>query len=109
MVRAFKPKKYYIELPRASQKLSQAEPSFWKHGACETNFEPSLGSTQPYLEPYFIGWQKMGDFFNIFPSKLNLEPTEPPVCPKKPNLGPTEPQTRIDPTLLHRECGTRFF
>ena len=48
MVRAFEPKKYYIEHSRASKKSSQAEPSFWKHPAREPNFEPSLGSTQPY-------------------------------------------------------------
>ena len=48
MVRAFEPKKYYIEHSRASKKSSQAEPSFWKHVAHEPNFEPSLGSTQPY-------------------------------------------------------------
>ena len=32
----------------------------------------------------------MGVFFNVFLSKPNLEPTEPPVCPQKPNLEPTE-------------------
>ncbi len=33
----------------------------------------------------------MGDFLTVFSSKLNLEPTEPLVCPQKPNLKPTEP------------------
>ena len=50
MVRAFEPKKYYIEHSRASKKSSWAKPSFWKHPAREPNFEPSLGSTQPYLK-----------------------------------------------------------
>ena len=36
--------------------------------------------------------RKTGDFFEVFPSKPNLEPTEPLVGPQKPNLEPTEPQ-----------------
>ena len=42
----------------------------------------------------------MGDFLSVFPSKLNLEPTEPLVCPQKPNLKPTEPpktKTNLEP------------
>ena len=33
----------------------------------------------------------MGDFLKVFPSKPNLEPTEPLVCPQKPNLEPAKP------------------
>ena len=40
----------------------------------------------------------MGDFFEVFPSKPNLEPTEPLVCPQKPNLEPTEPP-KTEPNL----------
>ena len=58
----------------------------------------NLLKTEPNLEPYLIGWQKMGDFFEVFPSKPNLEPTEPLVCPQKPNLEPTEPP-KTEPNL----------
>ena len=40
----------------------------------------------------------MGDFLEVFPSKPNLEPTEPLVCPQKPNLEPTEPP-KTEPNL----------
>ena len=40
----------------------------------------------------------MGDFWKVFPSKPNLEPTEPLVCPQKPNLEPTEPP-KTEPNL----------
>ena len=33
----------------------------------------------------------MGDFSKVFPSKPNLEPTEPLGCPQKLNLKPTKP------------------
>ena len=40
----------------------------------------------------------MGDFLKVFPSKPNLEPTEPLVFPQKPNLKPTEP-LKTEPNL----------
>ena len=40
----------------------------------------------------------MSDFLKVFPSKPNLEPTEPLVCPQKPNLEPTEPP-KTEPNL----------
>ena len=47
MVRAIKPKNItssFLEIPK---KLSQAEPSLWKHVAREPNFKLSISSTQP--------------------------------------------------------------
>ena len=71
MVRAFEPKKYNIELRRASKKSSQAEPSFWKHVAREPNFELSLGSTQPYI--FVLGHFGLNDVIYVgkyLPTKI---------------------------------------
>ena len=45
----------------------------------------------------------MGDFSEVFSSKLNLEPAEPLICPQKRNLEPTktpktEPRTEAGST-----------
>ena len=37
----------------------------------------------------------MGDFLNVFSSKLSLELTEPQICSQKKTMN----QTRFDPTL----------
>ena len=55
--------------------------------------EPPKNRTQP--RTLLNRMAKMGDSFEVFSLKPNLEPTEPLVCPQKLNLEPTEP--RIEP------------
>ena len=54
---------------------------------------PNLLKTEPNLEPYLIGWQKMGDFFEVFPSKPNLEPTEPQKTERTSEPNQVRPNT----------------
>ena len=54
----------------------------------------------------------MGDFFEVFLSKLNLEPTEPLVCPQKLNLEPTElPKTEsnLEPNQVRPNTSFNIF
>ena len=48
-MKKFEPKIKCLVLVQASKKLGLIEPSFSKHVAHEPNFEPSLGSTHPYI------------------------------------------------------------
>ena len=53
----------------------------------------NLLNTERTSEPYLIGWQKMGDFFEVFPSKPNLEPTEPQKTEQTSELNQVRPNT----------------
>ena len=53
---------------------------------------PNLEPTEPPKNRTELNkMAKNGLIFEVFPSKPNLESTEPLVCPQKPNLKPAKP------------------